>query len=398
MKRILPLLLIPVVIGILSVIAYSSLPIPHHLDFLAIYHANLGVLRGISLYDLTGQVNMVAELADVRVDQVTLLPFVYPPWYALLTLPLAFLPINVAARLWFAINLLFIMLFVWLATDGWFPRRRAISFLLAILFLPVLGALFVGQFVFPVLLGAGILVFALPRERPWLASFGLFLLTFKPHIGGLVFVAVIVHLLLKRNSFAHRALWTTGVILLFFFAASFFVDSAWPVHYFETLFGFREVSPCEGLCISVPMAITSFLNTDFTQAVWVAGILLLGWIVLFIRNRPEVWKDAKWLIAVGFCIILLSSPYQYNYDFVVLLLPLFLLASIVRNRSDWLWLALAYSLPWVGLIFGRQGNQVLLVSTFGLMFFLWQKSKPEQSWLDGRSQAMYNQQNSLREE
>jgi hypothetical protein len=146
------------------------------------------------------------------------------------------------------------------------------------------------------------------------------------------------------------------------------------------------------------MAITSLFGADFTQAVWVAGILLLGWIGLFFRNRPEVWKDAKWLIAVGFCITLLSSPYQYNYDFVVLLLPLFLLASNIKSRSDWLWLALAYFLPWVGLIFGRQGNQVLLISTFVLIFFAWQKSGSGHNLLDGHPQAMYNQQNSLREE
>jgi hypothetical protein len=384
--------------GFILAIAYFPLPIIHHLDFLAIYHANLGVLRGIPLYDLAGQINMIAELASVTVEQVTLLPFVYPPWYALLTLPLALLPIDVAARMWFEVNLLFIILFVWLGTDGWHAQRRVISFLLAILFLPVLGALYVGQFVFPVLLGAGILVYAIPREKVWLASTGLFLLTFKPHIGGLVFLAVIIHLLSKRNAFARRALWTTGAILLFFFVASFIVDSAWPVHYFQTLFGFREVSPCEGLCISIPMIITSLLGMDFTQAVWVAVILLLGWIGLFIRNRPEVWKEARWLIAVGICITLLSSPYQYNYDFVVLLLPFFLLASRIQDRSEWFWLALAYFLPWVGLIFGRQGNQVLLISTFGLMVLLWQKSGSGQSLLDGHPQEMYNQRNSLREE
>jgi hypothetical protein len=83
---------------------------------------------------------------------------------------------------------------------------------------------------------------------------------------------------------------------------------------------------------------------------------------------------------------------------VALLLPFFLLTITVRSKSDWLWLAIAYFLPWIGLIFGRQGNQVLLISTFGLMILVWQKSKSEQSLLDGHPQAMYNQRNSLREE
>ena len=386
MKRVIPWLLIPVALGIVLAIAYLPLSIPHHLDFLAIYHADLGVLRRIPIYDLTGQVDMIADLANVTPEQVSLLPFVYPPWYALLTLPLALLPIDIAARAWFGINLLLLMVFVWLVTDGWPTRRRAISFLLAILFLPVLGALYVGQFVFPVLLGAGILVYALPREKSWLAAIGLFLLTFKPHIGGLVFLAVIVHLLLERNSLARRVLRATSGILLFFFAASFLVDSAWPVHYFETLFGFRAVSPCEGACISLPMTVVSFLGLPPKTALWVAGILLVGWIGWFVVSRPGVWKDARRLIAAGFCITLLSSPYQYNYDYVVLLVPLAVLASKVQNRLDWFWLAIVYLLPWGGLIFGREGNLVLLISTFGLTYLLWHRSGS----LDGHPQAMYN--------
>lgn len=372
MKSVARWLLLPFVLVILLAFAYVPIPISPDLDFLSIYHADLGVLRGIPLYDLTGQVNMIAELADVTSDQVVLLPFVYPPWYALLTLPLALLPIEVAARLWFGLNLLLVTLSVWLTTESWSNIRRIISLFLAVLFLPVLGALIVGQFVFPVLLGAGILVYALRRENIWLTAMALFLLTFKPHIGGLVFLAGSVYLILKRTPFARRALWATGGILLLFFAASFFVDSAWPVHYFESLFGFRDVSPCEELCISVPMVVTSMFGADFTQAIWVAGILLVVWIGLFLRTRPGFWRDAPWLISAGFCITLLASPYQYNYDFVVLLLPFLLLASTVQKRLDWLWLALAYFLPWVGLIFSRGGNYFLLFSVLlitGSLYF-----------------------------
>lgn len=364
--------------GLVLPLAYLPLPVEPYLDFQALYHANSGVLRGIPLYDWAGQVNMIAEGAGVPPGQVVLNPFAYPPWYALITLPLALLPIAVAARTWFVLNLLIVIMFVWLATEEWPARRKWIAFLLAILFLPVLGALFVGQFIFPVLLGAGLLVYAMPRERAWLTAFGLILLTFKPHIGGLVFFAGLVYLALRRDAFARCTLWTTASLLLFFFASSFLVDQAWPIHYLETLFGFRDVSPCEGICISLPMVITSLLGIGFTQAVWVGGILLLGWTVFFIRSRPEVWKGASLLGAVAICITLLSSPYQYNYDFVVLLVPLFVLASKARQPLDWFWLAFAYFLPWVGITFGRQASWVLLLSAFWLMILLWRKSKGSQ--------------------
>ena len=232
-------LLVIFILGVVLAIAYTPLPIPHHLDFLAIYHADLGILHGIPLYDLTGQINMIAELASVTPEQVSLLPFVYPPWYSLPTLPLALLPIEVAARLWFGINLIFIFLFVWLGTDGWPTQRRVISFLLAILFLPVLGALYVGQFVFPVLLGTGILFYALPREKVWLTAIGLFLLTFKPHIGGLVFLAVVVHLVLTE-----------------FICSPYIVDCRWD----STLFLCGQLF-C-GFCLACPL---------LPNIIWVSG-------------------------------------------------------------------------------------------------------------------------------
>ena len=52
MKPLTRWLLLPVVLVIILAITYSPLPIPHHFDFLSIYHADLGVLRGIPLYDL----------------------------------------------------------------------------------------------------------------------------------------------------------------------------------------------------------------------------------------------------------------------------------------------------------------------------------------------------------
>jgi hypothetical protein len=213
-------------------------------------------------------------------------------------------------------------------------------------------------------------------------------------MGGLVFLAVAVYLVMRRDRFAKRVFWTTGSIMLFFFVSSFLVDWAWPVHYLEKLLVFRDASQCEGLCINIPMLTLSLLSVSSKYAVWVTVVLLLALVGWFIGSRPNIWKDADALIAAGFCITFLVSPYQYNYDFVLMLVPLFVLAGKARNRPDWLWLSLAYFLPWVGLLFGRQGNALILVSALGLTYLLWRQS----SALDVNSQAMYNQQNSLREE
>ena len=50
----------------LVAVALLPLPLPPYLDFQVIYHADLGLLRGISIYDHAGQVNMIAGLAKMR--------------------------------------------------------------------------------------------------------------------------------------------------------------------------------------------------------------------------------------------------------------------------------------------------------------------------------------------
>ena len=91
--------------------------------------------------------------------------FPYPPWYALSTFYLGWMPAKAAATLWFELNLVMLFLSVWLLTDGWPGRWTLIAFPLALFFLPVLGALSVGQYDFPVLLGTSLLIYSLRKEN-----------------------------------------------------------------------------------------------------------------------------------------------------------------------------------------------------------------------------------------
>ncbi|HET6845222.1 MAG TPA: hypothetical protein VFH29_00215, partial [Anaerolineales bacterium] len=74
--------------------AAAAVPIQPYQDFQVLYHADMGLLRGIPLYDRAGQVQMIAEIAGVAPSQVYVLPFPYPPWNALSTIWLARLPVD----------------------------------------------------------------------------------------------------------------------------------------------------------------------------------------------------------------------------------------------------------------------------------------------------------------
>jgi hypothetical protein len=99
-----------------------------------------------------------------------------------------------------------LFLSVWFLTDGWNGRLRLIAFPLALFFLPVLGALSVGQYDFPVLLGTSLLIYSLRRENVALTMLGAVLLTFKPHIGALILLSALGWLIIKKSNFGRRAM------------------------------------------------------------------------------------------------------------------------------------------------------------------------------------------------
>lgn len=378
MKRLLSWLLLLLVLGLMLATAwYLPLPVPPYLDFQVIYHAGMGLLRGIPLYDHESQVEMIANLAEVQAEQVFVLPFPYPPWYALLAIPFVLLPIQIAARLWLELNVFMLMLSVFLMTEGWKPWKRLVAFPLALMFLPVLGALFVGQYVFPVLLGIALFVYALRHQMPLLSALALVLLTFKPHLGGLILLIGLVYLWMRNDAYGKRALWTSSFVGVFLFGIGFLADPIWPLNYFQSLtkFGSIETVKSCDICASIPVTLSHLIGLGGIQSsFWIASGLLLVFVLFLYGKRQQLFHSPDWLVATLALITLLSSPYLFNYDFVLLLVPLFLMAGQASTWLEWSLIGIIYLIPWMGLgVFGRNGNITLNLSALFLAGWLYQR-------------------------
>jgi hypothetical protein len=375
----------------LILIALLPLPLPPYLDFQVIYHADLGLLRGIPIYDHAGQVNLIAGLANVAPDQVYVLPFPYPPWYALATLWLALLPIGTAVRIWFGVNLLLLFTSIWLMTDGWAPTKRLIFFLPPFLFLPVLGTLIVGQYAFPVLLGAALWVYAVNKEKPVCVALASALLTFKPHIGLLLLLSTLLYFGYRKEAFSYRAMIYTFIFGILLAATGFLADPAWPLNYLHSLLAFGQVHgvPTCDQCTSLPVTIARLLNggTSFSLAPFFGLGILISLTAWWGSTRRSVVRDPIALLTLAIFIVLLSNPYLLNYDFMLLLIPFFVLIQSERTRNEYLYLGLAYLLPIIAIgIFGRPGNNAFLVSTFMLLALFHRDTRP----LDGKQSPAYN--------
>jgi hypothetical protein len=361
-------------IALLLLLVLLPLPLPPYLDFQVIYHADLGLLRGIPVYDHTGQVNMIAHLANVQPDQVNVLPFPYPPWYALAVLWLALLPIDLAVRIWFGLNLLMLFASIWLMTDGLKPYKRLISFLPPFLFLPVLGTLLVGQYVFPVLLGVSLWIYAAIKQKPGLIALASALLTLKPHLGALMLLSGLVYVVYRIDGFGYRALIYTLMTGILLSALGFLADPAWPLNYFHSLLSFGQVPgvPSCSLCTSLPVMIARLLNGQAGSAPLLSLVIFIALLIWWGLTRRSVIQDPTTLMTLSVLIVLLVSPYLLNYDFVLLLIPFFILIKRNRTILEYGLLALAYLLPFFTLdFFGRQGNSAFLVSTVILLVMLY---------------------------
>src|SRR5215207_7690351 len=365
MKRNLISLSFLLLLMILPVVAlYVPTSLPAHSDFSAIYNTDLALVHRVPIYDLERVEALAVGYADVPAENFFLARFPYPPWYALSTFYLGLMPAKAAGTLWFELNLAMLFLSVWLLTDGWPGRLRLIALPLALFFLPVLGALSVGQYDFPVLLGTSLLIYSLRRENVALTTLGAVLLTFKPHVGALILLSVLIFLIGSRNNFGRwmmRSVLVTGVLL---FLVGFIADPAWIISYPKMLLNYQgegNVTACSE-CASLPVWLSRWLSDgSLTAAAWIAVVLLILLVIVFYPIRSALAKSSELLLSTALLITLLVSPYLYNYDFLLLLVPF---AVLIRkgNLFQKIFVIVCYLIPTFAIIlYGRNGNISLIV-------------------------------------
>ena len=356
-----------------GVALYIPNSLPTNSDFSAIYNTDLALVNRVPIYDLPKVEALAQQHSGVPPKNFFLARFPYPPWYALSTFYLGFMSAGAAATLWFELNLAMLFLSVWFLTDGWSGRLRLIAFPLALFFLPVLGALSVGQYDFPVLLGTSLLMYALRKENITLTTIGIVLLTFKPHVGALILLSGLGWLIGSRSSFGRRVMRpfiTAGVML---FAAGFIADPAWLINYPRMLINYQNegnVTACSE-CASLPVWLSRwFFDGSLSRAIMIALVLLIILIVLFSFVRSALLSH-EFLLTAALLITLLVSPYLYNYDFLLLLVPFAVLAR-QGNLFHIIIVLICYFIPsFALLLLGRAGNISLILMTMVLTMLLY---------------------------
>ncbi len=258
-----------------------------------------------------------------------------PPWVLPLLTPLYFLPFPLARLLWFlASGILCVCAadFFWRSFGG--PlRRRYMSWVAVVLFLPTLQSLLLGQISPLILIGLWGFLWALKRNRPLTAGTFTVLISIKPHLLFLFWVFGALWILKNRK-------W--GV----FYAAvgSLAIVSAIVLAINPNTFNYYCHSLNSGhgpLIWKTPTWGTVFQLLFPTSGAWIRSLpSLLGIVVAF-----ALWKKYRGLISFErwsimiplLCVI--TGIFSWTFDWVVLLpLLIYLLIWSQDNAAKRWWM------------------------------------------------------------
>jgi len=312
-----------------------------YVDFASFYTAGRIVQSGQSprLYDPALQWKVQQEFASTVKIRRGPLPYIRPPFEALLFLPLAYLTYPTACVLWMALKTILLLAIPFLLPredhKGEAISARAWEGLLCLAFFPAAFDLLQGQDSVLLLL---ILVFALrlllrgaDLQCGVVLGFGLF----KFHF----IIPLIAIFALRKKS---------RVVMGFLATASFlFVVSLMLVHwagilaYPRYLWGLNQVSELGMVkprsMPNVRGLVTTFLGDRPLPAVaqWFLGGIAIAGVIVAARSWRS--KDRRF-ISAAFCfsivVMLATSYYSYSYDLTLLLMPLLLFGGTFFEGSE----------------------------------------------------------------
>lgn len=308
-------------------------------DFVAFYSVGKLVRRGLGqqLYELATQARVQQEFAPALESRNQLFPWVHPPFEALIFTALAGLSYPAAYWTWNAISASALVVFI-LEVNPFLPRlrklSRALPFLCAFAFFPVLDCLLQGQDSILLLLLFGLAFASLKRERDYAAGAWLGLGLFR-------FQLVLPLLLVLAYQRKWRTLAGCAAVGAGLAAVSAGVVG-WRglLNYPSAVLACNRILQSSGVAWNKAMPNWRGIVDHFLGAGTVEGkALILAGSIAFLglalwRSQGEPRRagfDLSFSLAV--VVAVLTSYYLFAHDLVLLLLPLLLAAEALLTEK-----------------------------------------------------------------
>lgn len=253
-----------------------------------------------------------------------------PPWTLSFTLPFGLLDYQTAQFAWFLSHSLIIFVgaqLLWRIYGG-YPEKSRYAAFAVLTFAPTYFALLLGQIGPLVLLGllgftAGI------KKGAWLlAGVSLTLVSIKPHLTYLVWLALLLWALKKQSwmmvaGFAIAAMFAVTIPLIF--------NPRIYSHYKDLLQTGEVVRPLDWATPSLGTALAELFAISDAWIRWLPSLIGSVWFLWYWSRRAETWD---WLSELPLLIVVsaASASFVWTFDHVVLL-PAVIQGAVWTSRS-----------------------------------------------------------------
>jgi hypothetical protein len=251
-----------------------------------------------------------------------------PPWTLTLAMPLGLLACHWAHLIWLILSLTILLVgadFLWRFYGG-ILRYRGIAWFIALSFTPTLLVLEMGQITPLILLGLMGFLYFERQGRDSLAGACLVLVSIKPHLVYLVGLAVLAWVIDRRR---WSVLLGAGAGLLVATAIPLATNPGVLHQYWEAL---THHPPAQFYSPTIGTFLRLLLGPDKFWLQFVPVILGFAWLMWYWLRHRRDWQWSEQL-PVLLLACYLTAPYgAWPFDYVVMLIPLVVMA--VRVVED----------------------------------------------------------------
>ena len=347
------------VIFVLLIAANIGVDLPVN-DFTMYWSVSKLLLSGDNPYDQEG-LQRYQELETERPTDAVLI--YYPPWTLILLAPIGLFERVTGQLAWLLLSTAIILMCsekLWLQQKDWI-RYRWLAWLIAFSFGPTFAALgFTGQITPLFLLGlTGFILLIDKPEMDWLTGFCLYFTAIKPQVLYLFFILLFLWAVQQRRwkilaGFAISLIAATGFGMMF--------DKQIIIHFIETL---TNNTPVAWATPTIGTYLRMYFGFEGFWVQFIPTMITSLFAIIYWWRKKDDWN---WQAVLPYLLFLslITSPYTWTYDFVVLIIPLLIGASLLIRRVS----------PWIALLIA--GYYMLLNSAYWWLhlrysdfYFIW---------------------------
>ena len=290
--------------------------------------------------------------------------YVHPPYFALLFIPFAILPITTSYIIWTVAWLIFgwISLILILKSRKTFSTGEIIAFLIVTTVLPPsLACIRIGQLSWLILALLGLFYYCFEQRRHILAGVCMAFLSIKPHY----FLFFVLPAFIDRR-------WKT--LAAFAVVESVFMVASGVILGWHNVFGYPSIlmnrdatapAVAPHRMISVRVFFNLFLESHAAQTASMVAMVIAWGLVIYVwyrtlKSKPQL---SNWAMTLTVLACIVTSPHTHMYDAMLIAIP----AAITLSTAN-LFKALSIK-PWPVRLWNCTLLGYAIASTFAFFLF-----------------------------